>query len=331
MSGITPLPTPPSTSDPSNFSTRADDFLSALPTFATEANALAAGLNNISTTSTSTTSNTIGTGSKAFTVETGKSYFAGQSVTIAHTAAPTNRMFAVVDSYNSGTGALVVTSQAFEGSGTFTDWTITLGFNGAIGTGQIANDAVTKSKLNADVRASAAEFNVGTAVDTFLNPKVARENAWVYGPLIPTTSGDPLDILTGLPSWVTEVELIFDSVSLSGTNSLLIQPGTAGGYVNSGYIAVSVAHVAAANQIESESSGFNIRLNTASHTVTGVMRLVKQSNNVWASTHVIRRGGDVADITGAGGVDLGAVLTRIRANTNGSDTFDNGTIQGRYR
>lgn len=141
MSGITPLPTPPSTSDPSNFSTRADDFLAALPTFATEANDLAAALNNISTTSTSVTSNTIGTGSKAFTVEAGKSYFPGQSVTIAHTGAPTNRMFAVVDSYDSGTGALVVTSQAFEGSGTFTDWTITLGFNGIVSNAQLADDA----------------------------------------------------------------------------------------------------------------------------------------------------------------------------------------------
>lgn len=152
MSGITPLPTPPSTTDPSNFSTRADDFLAALPTFATEANDLAAALNNISTTSTSTTSNTIGTGSKAFTVESGKSYFPGQSVTIAHTGDPTNRMFAVVDSYDSGTGALVVTSQAVEGSGTFTDWTITLGFNGVIGTAQIANGAVTVDKLSYETR-----------------------------------------------------------------------------------------------------------------------------------------------------------------------------------
>lgn len=152
MSGITPLPTPPSTSDPSNFSTRADAFLPALQTFGAEVNDLVAALNNISTTSTSVTSNTIGTGSKAFTVQTGKSYFPGQSVTIARTGAPTNRMFARVDSYNSGTGALAVTSQAFEGSGTFTDWTITLGFNGIISAGQIANAAVTLAKLAPDVK-----------------------------------------------------------------------------------------------------------------------------------------------------------------------------------
>lgn len=42
---ITALPTPPSRQDPTNFAQRADDFLGALPTFATEANALQADVN----------------------------------------------------------------------------------------------------------------------------------------------------------------------------------------------------------------------------------------------------------------------------------------------
>lgn len=42
---ITALPTPPSRNDPTNFATRADAFLGALPTFATEANALASDVN----------------------------------------------------------------------------------------------------------------------------------------------------------------------------------------------------------------------------------------------------------------------------------------------
>lgn len=39
---ITALPTPPTRDDPSNFAQRADDFLAALPAFATETNAVAA-------------------------------------------------------------------------------------------------------------------------------------------------------------------------------------------------------------------------------------------------------------------------------------------------
>ena len=41
---ISPLPTPPSSSDPANFDTRADAFLGALPGLQTEANALAQNL-----------------------------------------------------------------------------------------------------------------------------------------------------------------------------------------------------------------------------------------------------------------------------------------------
>jgi hypothetical protein len=42
---ITALPTPPSRSDPANFADRGDAFLGALPTFVTEANALATAVN----------------------------------------------------------------------------------------------------------------------------------------------------------------------------------------------------------------------------------------------------------------------------------------------
>ena len=45
MTTITSLPTPPSRSDSVNFAARGDAFLAALPTFATEANALASETN----------------------------------------------------------------------------------------------------------------------------------------------------------------------------------------------------------------------------------------------------------------------------------------------
>lgn len=52
MTTITALPTPPSTSDPANFDTRADAFLAALPTFRSEVNTVAGEVNTNATTAT---------------------------------------------------------------------------------------------------------------------------------------------------------------------------------------------------------------------------------------------------------------------------------------
>ena len=75
---------------------------------------------------TSTSSAAIGTGSKTFTVSSGKPYQAGTPLRIADAAAPsTNFLDAVVTSY-SGT-SLVVDVFGFAGSGTKTSWTINIG------------------------------------------------------------------------------------------------------------------------------------------------------------------------------------------------------------
>jgi biotin carboxyl carrier protein len=170
MTTITALPTAPSRADPANFRTRADAFMAALPTFASETNTVAGevntnatnaatsastattqagtattqagnasasaaaaaasaltALNAPGTSATSTTSLSIGTGAKSLTIQTGKSIVVGMTLVIARTSAPTTtRMSGVVSSYDSGTGALGVTVDSVTGSGTHTDWTVSL-------------------------------------------------------------------------------------------------------------------------------------------------------------------------------------------------------------
>ena len=170
MTTITALPTAPSRADPANFRSRADAFMAALPTFATETNTVAGEVNTNATTATtqagiattqagnaatsasnalssenaaaasaltalnapgtsatSTSSLSIGTGAKSLTIQTGKSIVVGMTLVIARTSAPTTtRMSGVVTSYDSGTGALGVTVDSVTGSGTHTDWTISL-------------------------------------------------------------------------------------------------------------------------------------------------------------------------------------------------------------
>ena len=128
---MTPPPTAPSRSDDgTSFNSKADAFMAWFGTHVSEqtqwAAELPAAITGTDFAATSTTSVAIGTGSKSFTIQTGKGYQIGQSVRVAGSAAPANYMDGQVTAYNSGTGALTVNVTATGGSGTRTDWVISL-------------------------------------------------------------------------------------------------------------------------------------------------------------------------------------------------------------
>lgn len=128
---ISTLPTAPSRGDaPSAFNAAADNLMAAFPTLVSEINAFGAALpaavNGIDYNGTSTTSLTVGTGSKSLTTQTAKNFQIGQFVIVANTATPANYMTGQVTAYNSGTGAMTVNVTATGGAGTFTAWTIAL-------------------------------------------------------------------------------------------------------------------------------------------------------------------------------------------------------------
>jgi len=74
---------------------------------------------------TSTTSLTIGNGTKALTVGTGLSYTVTQNVTISFDGS--NHMHGEVLAYNAGTGAMSVDVNHHTGSGTYAAWTVNVG------------------------------------------------------------------------------------------------------------------------------------------------------------------------------------------------------------
>ena len=110
-------------------------------TSASQAQTYAAAL-----TGTSATSTTIGTGSKSVTASTGKQWAVGQYVYLARTSAPTTYMAGQVTAYDSGTGALTVDVVATSGSGTYSDWTISIGgAQGPSGTINLLNESSKSS------------------------------------------------------------------------------------------------------------------------------------------------------------------------------------------
>ena len=90
---ITPLPTPPTREDPANFTTRADDFLGALPTFQSETNLVAGEVNtNASNASTaaSTATAQAGVATTQAGIATTKAQEAAASAASALSAPGTN-------------------------------------------------------------------------------------------------------------------------------------------------------------------------------------------------------------------------------------------------
>ena len=130
MGSITELPPAPSRAAPVTFSDLADAFIAAMPTMVQQINAVEdefeAAVAAPAWSGTSTTSLSIGTGSKTLTIQAGKSINIGMSVKIANSNDGTQWMFGDVTAYNSGTGSLTVNVTHTNGSGTIATWTVTM-------------------------------------------------------------------------------------------------------------------------------------------------------------------------------------------------------------
>ena len=127
---ITSQPTTPdrNTQTQQEFSINAENTVTWQGQFADELNA-ASSTYLLGVTSTSTTSNTIGTGSKTFTIETGLGFVVGNSIRVANDGS--NYMTGDVVSYTTGTGVIEINITSISGSGTYTSWTLSLSAVGA--------------------------------------------------------------------------------------------------------------------------------------------------------------------------------------------------------
>jgi hypothetical protein len=93
------------------------------------------GANGTGYAGTSTTSLTIGTGSKSLTTQTGLAYSPGQTVRLIYTSNSGFWLEGIISSYDSGTGAMVFNASLYQGSGTFAAWNVTnVGMSGTGGT-----------------------------------------------------------------------------------------------------------------------------------------------------------------------------------------------------
>ena len=137
-----------------------------------------------------------------------------------------------------------------------------------------------------------------------------------------TASGTAVDF-TGIPSWVKRITVMFEGVSLTANDDIIVQIGDSGGIESSGYTSGSASLV-------NSTIGYILRYGLGTRILNGMMDISNLTLNTWVSTHSGNIGLS-SDIYGAGSKSLSSTLDRIRITTvNGTDTFDAGTINISY-
>jgi hypothetical protein len=149
-----------------------------------------------------------------------------------------------------------------------------------------------------------------------------------------STSGTTVDF-TDIPVWAKKVTILFSGVSTSGSSDVIVQIGTSGGYINSGYVGSAITVVGGASPGASAySSGFLIRMGggaSAAAVRVGIVELQNVFDNTWVGDVSIGLTNTVYWAGGSGQLNAAAVLNSVRITTvNGTDTFDAGSISVRY-
>ena len=143
-----------------------------------------------------------------------------------------------------------------------------------------------------------------------------------------SASGTSVDF-TNIPSWVTRVTVMFQGVSLSGTDNVLVQIGS-GSFTTSGYVSTSgrVKDASSANTDQS-TSGFICRVGLAAGTLSGAMTIMQFSSTAWVSNHSAKMNTDEV-VVGGGDISFAGAIDRVRITRTGTNTFDAGSVNIMY-
>lgn len=143
----------------------------------------------------------------------------------------------------------------------------------------------------------------------------------MLGTSVASTSGTAIDF-TGIPGWARRIVILFSGVSLNSTGQFLIQCGTSGGIVSTGYSSGSWSGSSATS-----ATGMIVRSRDAATLHTGRITLENLTGNTWISSHTLTGLPSGDPFVGGGAITLAAALYRVRiTTTTGTDTFDAGSI-----
>jgi hypothetical protein len=169
----------------------------------------------------------------------------------------------------------------------------------------------------------------GTASSsTFLRGDGAWSTTITSGTAV-SASGTSVDF-TGIASTAKRITVMFDGVSTNGSSNPQIQIG-AGSVATSGYASTCswLGGTGFTTTGNWATSGFLVVVGGgATNLYGGIATLTTLGNNIWVySSNLTYGNGSTFCLVGAGNTTLGGTLDRVRiTTTNGTDTFDAGTI-----
>lgn len=178
--------------------------------------------------------------------------------------------------------------------------------------------------------ATDAEVQAGTDTTRAITPDAFRQGALVLGTTVPAL-GAAIQFVgaTGIPSWAKRITILFDIVSISGTDDILVQVGDSGGYATSSYESASSGISSAAATVRA-TNGFIIYARNATRRLGGRVVIEKKGTYEWVSSHVLGDYTVPTSVVGGGSMGLSGVLDRVQLILTGSNVFDSGSINIMY-
>jgi len=180
--------------------------------------------------------------------------------------------------------------------------------------------------------ASATPLTNGTAAVGTATKYAREDHVHAITPIstataVATTSGTYVDF-TSIPSWVKRITVMFNGVSTNGVSRLMVQLGTSGGIVTTGYLGQSSNPAGTSSTF---SNSFIVNENvSATDARYGQIILSNMSGNIWSESGVTSVAASSTPTSSAGIVSLGATLNSLRVTTVSGDTFDAGSINILY-
>jgi hypothetical protein len=279
--------------------------------------------------------------------------YADEGLTVPHTVplvADASGRFATVWSEDATNVKVVVTDAA--GGTIYTQNKVVLG-NIAVGSAASvsfvpqANNPATNVQaaieFNADAidaieastpSQSQAVWNSGVAtVESLITPakldtKIKNEAGGVLLGPFSTASGASVTG-TGIPSWATQVDVLFSGVVRATGGDVFVRLGTASGVESTGYDSGSTYQDTSTTLFRSTAVGMQITQN-AVFPLSGIVSLIKGPSNTWNCSISLAAVGTSRTVIGAGVKPLSGTLDRVQLVADVS-VFNGGSFYVRCR